>query len=55
MCKALYQNIIVELGIGIACSFPGMALNTFWKRAFHIIVHCYAEICFFVVLHPSNI
>ena len=31
--KALYQNTIIELGIGIASSFSGMALSAFWKRA----------------------
>ena len=34
--KLFYQNIIFELGIGIANSFSGMALNAFWKRAVNI-------------------
>ena len=33
----LKVNRIFELGIGIATSFSGMALNAFWKRALHIL------------------
>ena len=33
MLKALDQNMIFKLGIAIAKSFSGMALNMFWKRA----------------------
>ena len=38
MSKALYKNTIFELSIGIASSFSGMALNTFWKRAVQLDV-----------------
>ena len=31
--KALFQNTIYELSIGIASHFIGMAVITFWKRA----------------------
>ena len=31
------KKIIFELGIGIASSFPTMALSEFWKRARHVI------------------
>ena len=34
--KLLTKTTIFELGIGMASSFSGMALNTFWKRAVHI-------------------
>ena len=32
--RALFQNIISELGIGINC---GLALSAFWKRALHML------------------
>ena len=36
-CEKLFtKNIVFELGIGIANSFSGIALNAFWKRALHI-------------------
>ena len=38
MLKALYSNTIFELVIGIASSFSGMALNSFWKRALYNMV-----------------
>ena len=31
--KALFQNMISELGIGIANSIFGLPLIAFWKRA----------------------
>ena len=36
MWKALYQNTIFELCIGIRSSLSGMALSAFWKRALQI-------------------
>ena len=44
MRKALYQNTIFKLGIGIANSFSGMTLNMFWKRALHILIYIYIYI-----------
>ena len=35
--RALFENKISELGIGIKTSIFGMALNAFWKRALHIL------------------
>ena len=42
--KLFTKNTIFELGIGIASSFGGMALNTFRKRALHIDIYMYASI-----------
>ena len=33
--------MITQLGIGIATSIFGMALNTFWKRVLDIQMHTY--------------
>ena len=30
--ELFFKNMISELGIGIAASIFGLALNTFWKR-----------------------
>ena len=34
--EPLFQTIISEIGIGIATSILGLALNALWKRALHI-------------------
>ena len=53
MCKALYQNTIFELGI--ASSFSGMGLNTFWKRALRIFVYLYMSSYILYMLYSTHI
>ena len=53
MWKALYQNTILELGIGIASSFSEMVLNVFWKRALHLFV-VYDIATVFQLYHSSD-
>ena len=36
LLKAIFQNMIAKLGIGITTSIFGLALIAFWKMAFHI-------------------
>ena len=36
--RAIFQNLIVDLGIVIARSIFGLALNAFCKRALHIFI-----------------
>ena len=67
MCKALCQNTIFELGIGIESSFFGMVFNAFRKRGSSYMesLHCvylHTAFCiygilasFFVICGPHDI
>ena len=41
MWKALFWEIIIKLGIGIANPYFRMALNAFWKRVLQIYLYAY--------------
>ena len=44
--KALFQNMISQLGIGIATPICGLVLNAFWKKSssyIHVCIYIFAS------------